>query len=86
MGNVVTFKPRLTTDEYFGGCPHCRQNDGYMNIEREHWFFCDRHKTKWLVGANLFSGWLTEDEETWKRNGYKLAEYMSVTPIPMERP
>ena len=30
MSNVLPFKPKPTTDEYFGGCPHCGQNDGSM--------------------------------------------------------
>ena len=89
MGEVVEFRPAAaTTVEYFGGCPHCGRNDGYMNIGREHWFFCTRHKTKWLHGSNIFSGWRDEGEETWKLNGFRLAEYMSVTPVPklLERP
>ena len=81
MGNVVQFTPKPTMLEYFGGCPHCDQINGYINIGRDHWFICDRHKTKWLAGSNLFSGWCDEDEETWKRNRFKLAEYMVVEPI-----
>ncbi len=39
----------------FRGCPHCGQNDGYLIDRRDQWFFCDRHKTKWRAGSNLFS-------------------------------
>ena len=66
----------------FGGCPHCGQNDGYLNDGRDHWFRCDRHKVKWWVGSNLFSSWRDEDEETWRLNRFRLAEYMTVSPIP----
>ena len=52
-----------------------------MNIQSEHWFVCDRHKTTWCVGSNLFSGWRDEDEATWERNRLKLAEYMTVEPM-----
>ena len=79
--NVVKFPERPETGEYFGGCPHCGQTDGYVNIGREHWFVCDRHKTKWHVGSNLFSCWRHEDEETWRRNEYLLQNYMTVDPI-----
>ena len=82
MDNVLPFKPKSTTDEYIGGCPHCGQNDGYINIGRDHWFSCGRHKTKWLAGSNLLSGWRDKDEATWERNRFKLAEYMVVKPIP----
>ena len=71
----------ITTDDYFGGCPYCGANDGYMNVEREHWFICNRHKTKWLIGSNLFSGWKDEDETEWTRNEYRLENYMEVEPI-----
>ena len=65
----------------FGGCPHCGQNDGYLNDERDHWFFCDRHKTKWHAGSNLFSGWRDENEGTWLRNRFRLSGYMTVEPV-----
>lgn len=81
MGDVVTLRPKVTTDEYFGGCPHCGQNDGYLNIGRDHWFRCNRHKTKWWTGSNLFSSWHDEDEGVWTQNRFKLAEYMTVESI-----
>ena len=84
MGEVVEFsagKAAVTTDDYFGGCPHCGKNDGYVNIGREHWFVCNRHKTKWRIGSNLFSGWKDEDEAVWTRNEYRLRNYMEVEPI-----
>ena len=84
MGDVVNLepkKPRYAASQ-FGGCPHCGQHDGYLNIDREHWFRCDRHKTKWRFGSNLFSGWREEGEEVWQRNRFKLAEYMTVNPMP----
>ena len=81
MGSILKFTPRPTTDKYFGGCPHCGQNDGFVNVESEQWFSCARHKTKWRVGSNLFSGWRDEDEATWQRNRFKLAEYMTVEPV-----
>ena len=47
----------ITTDEYFGGCPECGKNDGYLNVGKDHVFICDEHKTAWCAGANLFSSW-----------------------------
>ena len=81
MNNVVKLQPKVTTDEYFGGCPHCGETAGYINIGRDHWFVCDRHKTKWWIGSNLFSSWRDEDEEVWRRNDYQLQNYMTVEPI-----
>ena len=84
MGKVVEFpgaRAAVTTGEYFGGCPHCGQNDGFMNIGREHWFVCNKHKAKWHIGSNLFSGWEDEDEAVWTRNEYRLENFMEVEPI-----
>jgi hypothetical protein len=47
--------PRV--DNCFGGCPTCHETDGFLNIGRDHWFVCHRHRVKWHVGSNLFSGW-----------------------------
>ncbi len=72
----------------FGGCPGCGSTDGwhadrwladgYPNDGRDYWFFCDRHKTRWRVGSNLFSGRRDENHEVWLRNRFKLARYMWV--------
>jgi hypothetical protein len=49
-------------DTYFGVCPECGKTDGYINIGREHWFYCKEHKVKWWAGSNLFRGWKDETE------------------------
>ncbi len=71
----------ITTDEYFGGCPECGENNGYLNVNRSHWCVCDAHRTKWLVGENLFSAWRDETEADWQRNAEKLAGHREVKPI-----
>ena len=81
MAEVVPFRQTPTTDEYFGGCPHCGHNDGHVNNGPDHWFICYQHKTKWLAGSNLFSGWRDEDEEMWKLNRFRLSGYMIAKPI-----
>ena len=84
MGEVIRLpgaRAAITTDAYFGGGPHCDANDGYMNVERDHWCVCDKHKTKWRIGSNLFSDWKDEDENVWMKNEYRLANYMKVEPV-----
>jgi hypothetical protein len=56
-------RPFEAFSEHFGTCPHCRDYDGWINIGRGHWFYCDRHKVKWCVGSNLFGEWRDETEE-----------------------
>ncbi len=64
--------------------PHCGGNDGYLNIERQHVHYCERHKTKWEGGWNLFSSWRHENEDIWRANAYKLQNYMTVKPLPWD--
>ncbi len=71
-----------------GGCPGCGNTDGrhadrwyadgYPNDERDYWFFCDRHKTRWRASSNFFSGGRDENYEMWRRNRFKLARYFWV--------
>ena len=69
------------TQDRGGGCPYCGQNEGYMNIGRSHWYRCSKHKTKWLIGENLFSSWRDENPSIWKQNAQKLEGYKEVRPI-----
>ncbi len=81
MTEVVQFPEKVTTDEYFGGCPTCGKNDGYFNVHRTHWMVCNRHKTRWLVGSNLFSSWREETEADWKENMERMGGYAVIRPV-----
>src|SRR5215472_2080732 len=77
----------VTTDEYFGGCPECGKTDGYLNVGRDHWFFCKEHKTRWCAGANLFSGWRdeTDDEQQKAWDKAEMDSFREVEPVLPER-
>ncbi len=64
----------------FGACPQCGRYDEYLNVGRSHWLVCRRHRVKWCAGENLFSGWKSETEETWKQNAAILAGFREVMP------
>ena len=49
-------------DDYLGLCPHCHKTNGFINIGPSHWVFCEKHRTKWCVGSNLFSSWKSQTE------------------------
>ena len=66
---------------HFGNCPKCRRNDGYLNIGREHWFICKKHKVKWYAGSSIFPGWLKETETVWRQNAILLSSYLEVEPV-----
>jgi hypothetical protein len=69
-------------DGYFGLCPHCHNNDGYINIGRSHWFVCDEHDVMWCVGSNLFGSWReqTEDEQRAIYDERGIGDYTEVKP------
>jgi len=85
---------------YFGGCPECGGNDGYMNARFTadpdearrlpgpvHVCVCDKHHTAWPIGMNLFSLDDDEDEATWRENARKLQQsYREVKPLRMGEP
>jgi len=70
---------------YFGDCPKCGQNDGYLNIERTRWKVCHKDKMKWRTGGYQLSNLKYEDHNQWIENIKKLAEYHEVTPIFQQR-
>jgi hypothetical protein len=53
---------------YFGGCPICSRNDGYLNTWKEYWFSRREHKTRWLWDVSLVGTWRYENEEDWDSN------------------
>jgi len=59
-------------------CPTCSKSDGYFNISRDHYGFCDIHKTAWYLGSNLFTDWRDEDPSLWQFNRKRLARYAVV--------
>lgn len=64
-----------------GLCPDCRKPGMLLNVERDHFCYCDEHKTFWHIGSNLFSAWRHETEEIWEANKEKLKDYEEVKPF-----
>ncbi len=84
MGTIVPFPQ---PEPYWESCSVCRRYDVCLNVGREHWFVCHRHRTKWCIGINLFSGWEHEDASVWACNAAVLAGYRAVEPfIPVQAP
>jgi hypothetical protein len=69
-------------DDYFGLCPICHKDDGYLNIGRSHWFYCKEHKKRWCAGGNLFSSWRhqTEKEQRKLYDEVGMSEFATVEP------
>jgi hypothetical protein len=66
-------------DNYYGHCPFPEHENCYLNIYREHWFYCDKCKIKWYWGSNLFSSWKEENEDVWAKNRKKIKNYEEIT-------
>jgi hypothetical protein len=71
---------RTGGSDFFGGCPTCLRNDGYLNVGRDQWFFCRTHQVKWCRGANLISTWRMETEADWEENKKILGEFGTAEP------
>jgi hypothetical protein len=79
--NIINFPKPGSREDYFGVCPICRMQNGYLNDGRVHWFVCNTHMTKWCVGSNLFSSfssWRDETEEQHFAQVDKLTRYREV--------
>ena len=75
------FPDAIIVDDYFGGCPECGKNGGFLNIGGDHWFVCHAHKKRWSPGWNLFSCWKEESEAQWAANAALLNGYDKVAPL-----
>ncbi len=55
----------------------------YLNIGKEHWFYCDAHRVRWCIGRNIFSSWMwqTEDEQRAEYEGKDFGRYREVEPL-----
>ena len=68
-------------DKSFASCPQCG-NWGYMvSVGRDYWYLCEVHKTRWLIGSNLFSGWQAQTEEEQAELMRLVVGYRVVEPI-----
>lgn len=71
-------KGNYKNDAYFGVCPTCGDNDGYLNIHKDHWFICHEHRVRWHFGTNLFSSWRQESEADWRENQNRIGPYRDI--------
>lgn len=82
--SICNTTPCNAEGEYWGVCPICHRNDGYIDYvsgnHATHMMVCNSHKTCWPIGMNLFSGWMFESPETHQADREKLAEYETVKP------
>jgi hypothetical protein len=77
----MTTQQEITFEECFGGCPECGKSDGYVNVHRIQYGFCEKHECYWMIGANYFSCWRDETWENWQRNAAMLADFREVEEI-----
>lgn len=67
--------------DHFGCCLKCKKPmDRFVNIGRGHWAVCEKDKTKWFIGSNLFSSWRHETDDDWRRNFEQIKDFEEVEP------
>jgi hypothetical protein len=79
---VCNAAPCNAEQHYWGVCPVCHKTDGFANAGRTHIFFCREHRTRWVIGSNLFSCWRDETEEEQRAlyDRLELGEFEEVEP------
>ena len=83
--NIETSKAdEVTTDEPFGGCPHCGKSEDCLEIELVFWFVCHTHHTKWKLGVLVSERW-NGTAKQWRKNAFLLWDYEDVDPIYRQR-
>ena len=82
--NRKAVRTEVTTDEFFGGCPLCGQNDALLHVGLGHWSVCREHQTRWDVGS-MYKFAAGKDEELWTRNAKELIACRVVDPILPDR-
>jgi hypothetical protein len=77
MGTVL----ELNAQPHFGDCPKCKSNDGHINVGRDHWFVCKKHRVKWKGGHDMFPDWKNETLSIWRTNEKMLDLFMEIEPF-----
>jgi len=62
----------------FGACPECGSSDKYLNIYKQHFFYCEEHRLTWSPGYNLMSSWRYQDPAEWRAAWEQLKGYRTV--------
>ena len=64
-----------TNSDQFGLCPVCSNDPEILNVGRDHFAICRKHKVYWPLGSNLISGWRNDEPETLEANKKLLATF-----------
>lgn len=73
--------------DHFWGCPECprdRGPDNVYNAGQAHRGACHAHRTTWLLGFNLFSGWREETEQEQRERWREIEDYRAVDLPPVQ--
>lgn len=86
-----TTEGQITRTVRWGLCPECWAegtiNAGHwLNVGRNHYAYCDRHKVYWAFGSNIFGSWLHETKAKWDENQHILSQCKEVEPMHIQPP
>jgi len=82
--SICNGAPCKAENIYWGSCPICHDDDGYINLVNDrgtgasHYKICEAHKTCWSFGANLLSSWMDETPEEREDSRKRLQQYRRV--------
>jgi hypothetical protein len=72
MSNVLVFTPRRSGAGLHHRCPYCGDMDAFCNVIAQQYGYCEKHRVKWHLGANLTDDWLQETTRDWVANRHFL--------------
>ena len=62
----------------FGVCPVCRQTDGFLTLDFDHYFVCHEHKLRWYVGSSTLA---SEFFDITRKNLELIGDYKDAKPV-----
>ena len=62
-----------------GVCTCGNDRQKFYNIGKTHWIACEKCKTRWTYGGNLFSSWRHESENDWRENWDRFHTYREIS-------
>lgn len=65
-------------DRVYGICPVCEKRGTRYDIHRQHWFACDEHKKKWILGVGVLKTEKLAAVEETEANKERLRGYEEV--------
>ena len=83
--NAIVRLPGASRTNFFGVCPTCRRQNGWIAGAEGDWFFCDTHRVRWTLMGDVLGGWRDMTAEERFANADQLSGYREVEPFDIRK-